>query len=445
MNTELEGGAINPYALTETIVGKRIDWSKVEQPIELLEKTLQTPADRLFDGGKGSPVFALQDALLDSAPVLHSTKRTTEKQAISSASAAANRRVVPKLNLSSTISAQLQERLHDLITPVLPPEQRETEYTGATWSDPGDFFEEGAEFGDPVQGAVGDCWLIAALASVAITRPYAISHRNRTTGADEEAFVDLIEIADSSGVTRQFEVTEKVPVNNGSGLPRFARSAEAGEIWPCVYEKAFAKHRSGNLTDQPDILTLSGGSCVGASKALVPGTTAQTKNTASASADDLWKMLRDNCIATPLTSSTTPSLSQLRSGRTINPMTAWTYAKAEDAPDDIEYNNATGIVGWHCYSILGWITRRRLTLPLQSVVRGTQRSSLTSNANTTLDRYIVLRNPWGTHEGLVDTLGGHWDSHEISWTRSTPLNTKGVFAMSIESFKRYYAGMGVVS
>ena len=35
------------------------------------------------------------------------------------------------------------------------------------------------------------------------------------------------------------------------------------------------------------------------------------------------------------------------------------------------------------------------------------------------------------------------DDQEVSWTRSTPLNSRGLFAMKIETFKRYYAGMGV--
>ena len=169
-----------------------------------------------------------------------------------------------------------------------------------------------------------------------------------------------------------------------------------------------------------------------ASAKLVPGTSAHYTNTNGTSADDLWTLLRQNCIATP-GNGPFPVFWGTRCGRTINPMTAWTYAKASDAPDDIAYDSSTGIVGWHCYSILGWITRNARVLT----------DGRRTRARIEQERYIVLRNPWGMYEGRVDTLAGNWDDQEVSWTRSTPLNSRGLFAMKIETFKRYYAGMGV--
>ncbi|TWT23661.1 hypothetical protein FQY83_03310 [Luteimonas marina] len=431
------GGAINPYALAETLIGKRIDWNRIERPLELLERTLETPADRLFDGGKGSPVFALQDSILGDArkPSKRAKKTVPKAKTIgkrTARAAPAQLQLRPlKAELYARIRPELRQRLIDMIVPSVLPQLVGTEYPGATWTDPGDFFEEGTEFGDPIQGGVGDCWLIAAMASVSLSRPYAIVQRNRTTGAGPDDFVNMIEFADTPTTKKRFEVTEKVPVFNGSAWPLFARSAEPGEIWPCVYEKAFAKFRSGNLTDRPDIRVLHGGSCYHASAALVPGTTPRGWSTSGTSADDLWTELRKNCIATPSSNGPFMPLTGIHSGRAISPITAWTYGNAEDAPDTIAYDSTTGIVGWHCYSVLGWITRR---LPVW--VRGQP---------SRLERYIVLRNPWGVHEGVVDTLAGDWDSHEINWTRTTPLNTRGVFAMTIESFKRYYAGMGVAS
>ncbi|GAB6195762.1 C2 family cysteine protease [Lysobacter xanthus] len=413
MNTQMLSGAVNPYALTEAVLNKRIDWSRVERPVELVSRTLETPADALFNGGRGSPTFALQAPLKAAAPAAVAAPRLREMHA----------------DLHQNISPALRARLSELLTPKLAPELQETQYDGATWTDPGDFFEEGSEFADPVQGAVGDCWLISALASVAMSRPYTIVQRNRTTGTAQDAFVNAIDVIDA-GTPKRFEVTERVPVNSGSGQPRFARSAEGGEVWPGVYEKAFAKLRSGNLTDQPDILVLHGGDCVDASARLVPGTTAHYTATNGTTADALWTQLRDNSIATPQASGPlVPIFNRVRSGRTVNPMTAWTYAKAEDAPDTIAYDANTGIVGWHAYSVLGWITR-------------SSGLSVVGQAPA-VERYIVLRNPWGTHEGRVDTFTGSFASHETSWVRNTPLGTGGVFAMRIESFKKYYAGLGV--
>lgn len=414
------GGAVNPYALAEAVLNRRIAWNRVRQPLELLEKTLETPVAKLFDGSPGAPGPVAPARSAAKAAPKNAQARTTAKLDVGAG-----------LALSPQISETLRRRLVDILVPI-GPALRETEYPGATWIDPGDFFDEGTEFGDPVQGAVGDCWLIAALSSVAWTRPYAIVQRNRTTGPSDDQFVDMLEFAGGNGGTARFEVSEKVPVSNGTLQPLYARSAETGEIWPCVYEKAFAKFRSGNLTDKPDIRCLGGGDCVDASAKLVPGLKPYYHATASNDANALWKLLQDNSVANPVPPGAPPlALFTSRAGRTVNPMTAWTYGRACDAPDRIAYDADSGIVGNHCYSVLGWMSMRVLSV-------GVRPHGL---VHTT--RYVVLRNPWGMHEGKVDVLDGEWAARDVSWTRSTPLNARGVFAMTIEAFKKYYAGLGV--
>lgn len=421
MSEETLGGAINPYALTEAVIGKRVDWERLDRPLELVERTLGLPASQLFNPGKGSPVFALQKAVQQPGGVVAMAKATH--------SATERKRMM--LDVSPSLNPALREKLADLLVPA-DPTLTETEYPNATWSDPGDFFEEGTEFGDPVQGAVGDCWLIAALSSVAWSRPYAILQRTRATGPNSEQFVDAVTFGVAPGSTKTFEVTENVPVHNGSGKPVFARSSEAGEIWPAVYEKAYARLRSGNTTDKPDIKTLHGGNCVDACVKLVPGLAGQGMATVTTSADDLWKALTANCISNP--PQVTPTIFKVKGGRTVNPLTAWTYAKAEDAPDTIAYDATTGIVGWHCYSVLGWVSVTTL-----GIAQGP--GGLPVQPQT--HRYIVLRNPWGQHEGKVDVLSGDWTVHDRSWWRKTPLNTGGLFAMKIEAFKKYYGGLGI--
>ena len=119
---------------------------------------------------------------------------------------------------------------------------------GAEWVDPGDFFEEATELFDPVQGGLGDCYFIAALAAVAWARPFLIAQRTRATGASQGEFVDRIDFF-SNGV-KNIEVSERVPLLKGTHAWIYARSSEAGEIWPAVYEKAFAKWKTNDPTDQ---------------------------------------------------------------------------------------------------------------------------------------------------------------------------------------------------
>src|SRR5205814_6003169 len=83
--------------------------------------------------------------------------------------------------------------------------------SGVVWADPGDFFDEGTETTDPVQGALGDCYYIAALASVAWARPYVIAQRNRTTGTTEQQFVDMVQCY-KAGTWTHVQVTEPRPL-----------------------------------------------------------------------------------------------------------------------------------------------------------------------------------------------------------------------------------------
>src|SRR6188768_2586914 len=50
-------GAINPFALTEAISGRKIDWSKPES-IKVMEIALETSYSELFDMKYNSPLFA---------------------------------------------------------------------------------------------------------------------------------------------------------------------------------------------------------------------------------------------------------------------------------------------------------------------------------------------------------------------------------------------------
>jgi hypothetical protein len=92
-------------------------------------------------------------------------------------------------------------------------------------------------------------------------------------------------------------------------------------------------------------------------------------------------------------------------GVTDTPMTAWTYGSGSST---ISYDGS-GIVGNHAYSILG------------------TESSGGQN-------YVVLRNPWGWHEGSLNVLAGTW--------QGLTLPSDGVFALDVDTFAQYYAGFG---
>lgn len=229
---------------------------------------------------------------------------------------------------------------------------------------------------------------------MAWSRPYVIAMRTRATNQGNADFVDRIDFF--SGGLKSIEVSERVPLVKSTHAWMYARSSEPGEIWPAVYEKAFAKWKTNDATDEPNYGPIAGGWPVQATTELT-NLTGTTKTCSAMTADDIWAAVRANSL----------------SYRTINPMTAWTFCAT---PSPVNYAG-TGIVGHHAYTILGW--------------------AYVNNV-----KYIVLRNPWGHNGTVINSLPGNWSAYEQTFWRSVPLNAGGVFAIPAETFKKYYWQFG---
>ena len=437
---------INPYALADLVSGQRIPWDKISDPHSALEQVLATPYEELFDPKYGGPLYIghmldknlalvrARSPLLDyKSPTEANDAETSGLRDISQFATLADLAKVADLksildwpifcgDISRysrlQISLRLPETLRTLqLGQALSPEviraitfdpklvfNVDFGWTppGAHWASGGDFFKETAEFFDPVQGAVANCYYIAALSAIAWATPFRIAHLTRATGANQPQFNDLINFytPDSGGaLDKAIQVSEAVPLT-ASGDFIYCRSSEVNETWPAIYEKAFAKLKTGTASDMPDITQTGWGDCVWAT-AQLNGGTRRYWNTASRSADDLWNLLRSNCL----------------SYRTFNPMTAWTYSSGDSSPDHVDYNSAH-VVGSHCYTVLGWAYRD-------------------------CRRWIVLRNPWGNTEAIASVLDATISMYDVSWWRPITLkNNDGVFAMEISAFKKYFAGFG---
>jgi Calpain family cysteine protease len=437
-NVIQRSAVINPYALAELIAGRRIPWEDVADTRGMLEELLQTPYEELFDPKYDSPLYLgfrlnaelhvepaptvipeLEEAggndlehspigdgiitkLADLGP-LFGTK-DIGGIAVQRAEMHANG-VDLHIRMSEVLRRQ---RLARILTPEILDyvmfDPKRVRRVLPTWLDQGTFFHEAAEFFDPVQGAVANCYFIAAMSSVAWARPYVIKQLTRATGQSQQQFVDMIRFYDPSNgnAAHDVEVTELTPVAS-NGSPIYCRSSEAGEIWPAVYEKAFAKYVTNDSTDFPDITKTAWGDCVYASAQLT-GMNRHYYDTAGRTADDLWNLVRANSL----------------SRRTFNPMTAWTYGSGDAAPDHVNYADAN-LVASHCYSILGW-------------------------AYENGQKYIVLRNPWGSTEASINTYNGAEWFYDVSrWRPIAFANPDGVFALRADTFKMYFGGLGYVA
>jgi hypothetical protein len=435
---------INPYALAEVILGRRLPWKTMQDRPRVLEDILQTPYEELFDPKFGGPLYTglrlnermelerERSPLLDIDVVVRTSDLEQQPVDLSAIRVLGDLGkqfqvddiaglVVRRAEFAGYRNLALTVRLPDReyyqrIATVLTKDIVNTiafdpnrlfvdgwTPPGATWADQGQFFNEAAEFFDPIQGAVANCYYIAALASVAWAMPYRIRHMTRATALPNQSFTNQITFykPDSGGaVDKDVEVTDTVPVN-GSGNAIYCRSSEAGEIWPAVYEKAYAKLKTGVTNDHPDITATAWGDCVWATAQLTGGRRFYY-DTPSRTGDQLWDLVRGNSL----------------SYRTFNPMTAWTYASGDATEKKIVYGDAN-IVASHCYSVLGWAYHRGV-------------------------KYIILRNPWGNTEAGVSTLNATVSLYDISWWRPINLTTvDGTFALEANAFKTYFAGLGV--
>ncbi|HSV38859.1 MAG TPA: C2 family cysteine protease [Nocardioidaceae bacterium] len=440
-------GVINPYALAEVIAGRRINWSSVQNRAELLEDLLQTPYAELFDPVHEGPLYTglkldkdlnlkqVRSPLLDvvveldrndldlpfngdgDVRMLRDLGPRFDVKDVGDI-AVARTETSPGGNLIVTLRLPDKtrlERLHTVLTPDLvrlisyDPEFIHVDdgWTppGGQWGLTGEFFNEAAEFFDPVQGAVANCYYIAALSAMAWATPNKIVHSTRATGGAQSMFTDRISFykPDSGGtVDKDIEVTEALPLSSGGGFI-YCRSSETGEIWPAVYEKAFAKLKTGVSHDQPDITATGWGDCVWATAQLNGGNRSYF-NTAGRTGDQMWDLVRGNSM----------------SRRTIRPMTAWTYSTGAASEKKVVYAD-TNVVASHCYTVLGWDYRDGV-------------------------KYLILRNPWGSTEPTVGVMSGNYTAYDISWWRSVALAPNdGTFGIEAGAFQKYFAGLGVAA
>ncbi|WP_309617261.1 C2 family cysteine protease [Salinibacterium sp.] len=485
-------GVPNPYALAEIIANRSINWDQIGNRPALLEEIFQMPYTQLFDPANGSPLYvgrvqrtngtvvrerphledhtrtSRNDVDTDEVPDLSGVRTLAELASLLGVKALGDLRIRAALStrtgtiveFSETPRARAErlERLFDRrVLDILFPLEPGYHPDGFEWNDEGRFYNEATEFLDPVQGGVGDCYFIAALASVAWSMPSTIADKTRATGHDNQAFKHQVSFFGDAG-WGSVEVTDRILTNGGG--PTFARSSEAGEIWPAVYEKAYAKWRLGSSDDFPAIPSISGGDPSIAARALT-GLQDYRNWHSSFTSPQILELIKTHCS----------------SGRTTTPMVAWTHG-GDSAEGRVAYTDAN-VVGGHAYSVLGWMRRYepmrksvvdphilpgntvppiawpspgpQLLAPADVVDPGVHYATSLGLA-TSLEwqqlavrpvDYVVIRNPWGYFEATGSSVvAGSHQAVDVDWWRSIPLGQGGVFAMEATAFHRYFAGTG---
>jgi hypothetical protein len=338
----------------------------------------------------------------------------------------------PKSLGKTLSSSEMTTTLRELCTPFRVDKKAKWTPPNGTWTDTGHCYRQGATiFSNPVQGATSNSWLIAALMSVAWSDPSVIKHCTRRAHSpsvscsnDSHKHRDCslsIKLhskgGDNDAPTSTVTVNCELPINNSSSLLMYCRPSSmnyysshpsylTGEIWPALYEKAFAKwlttsHHDSSSSSSSSARSLSSASQREASAGLLyaPLSTASTTTTAgytttasyfsedhpditqTAHGDPVKAMaqLTDKDPQYFLTSSRRGSdlLGLVRTHcvnqRTIYPMVCWTR------PSSDKFRGCT-LVGNMAYSVLGWAAPQERK------------------------HYIILRHPWYVFDFLLTLL-----------------------------------------
>jgi hypothetical protein len=379
-------GARNPYVVTELKKGHRIDWEK-KSPDEktwLLEESLGNTFSKLFDPKHKSGLFP--------------------KKTINSVT-------IPETGSGDAKSCNPNPC--PAFDDFLPLPGAATISTSARYD-------------DLIQGCLPDCFFVAALSAFA----WAIRAQDKFLEnlGHPTSYTFYVPQTDANGnlvvggtITQDatFSITADIPLIRPYTLV-FSRSNDYKEIWPSLYEKAFATWvycRKNGITPSPTVkpsyLPICQGNPV-AALVNITGKPFTSYNTNIMGDGDSYNKIRTQFTANG-------------SIKTQYPTVAWTY---ETAPGGVSYNNDV-IVANHSYTVLG-------------VYPQAAPADLTKT-------YIVLRNPFGQSKGDPKTgLDTNLPSdafYKENWGplgRSLGDTTDGIFALKDPVFRKYFAGFGWV-
>ncbi|ETS74120.1 hypothetical protein PFICI_13986 [Pestalotiopsis fici W106-1] len=271
-----------------------------------------------------------------------------------------------------------------------------------------------SRFDDPVQGATSNSWLIAAIFSVfwadpsqiqrASRKPHRRNENDRGNMQDEDMNRGRrleIKFHDKGGKrnnadTRTIEVDYEVPINKSSNDPIYCRASGENDIWPALYEKAYAKWITRTNNERPDITQTAHGDPIKA-MAQINGREPHYYFTERHQSQDILGVVRQNSV----------------NFKTICPMAAFTHASGY-------MYRGSNLVANHAYSVLGW-------------------------TNHGERQYIILRNPWGVTEPMgLTAYPGLIDRVEPSfWRPACLLDHEGVLAVEAHAFREYFRCIGV--
>lgn len=382
-------GVLSPYALTELVLGRRVNWRRVRKGRRLMEAALGHRYEDLFDPERDSPLFPGQRVHELIQQMAEPEQLTLELRARLGEFHCTIRGLF--------VTHDPRELARARALAFGDPASDERVEAGASWNptdvawrDVGDVSGWGTEGWDPVQGSLGDCYLLAALSAVAWTRPELLAPVTKLWSG---VTWDDVGFYDATFIRRVVSVSEQVPTTSASALLIYARSSEAMEIWPAVYEKAYAKWKTGTTSDRPDYRAITGGSPATALGELI-GHAPERVDCAAVSENDLWGYIVEYCRA---------------DRRAWVPMVTWTWPSGTAG---VSYKDAN-LVASHAYTVMGW-------------------------EEWAGKRYVIVRNPYGWRDTTAPSLAGTWEALRTAWWKPYDDVDAGLLAVPLSDFRKLF-------
>lgn len=187
----------------------------------------------------------------------------------------------------------------------------------------GDLFVGGATVNDVMQGELGDCYFLAAVAATLNTNPTAITDLIRDNGDGTYS----VRFFGQGNAQQTVTVDRQLPLNVDTDELAYGRSRQRGELWLAILEKAYA-------TWKGSYQKIDGGDAGDALRELTGRAARSVDDVSEVPADTLWGLLERNAAA----------------GK---PICIGTWS-ADDAPRSrvAEYHRL-GLVEDHAYAVLG--------------------------------------------------------------------------------------------
>ncbi len=405
-------GIINPFALTEAILESPINW-KNPRAMDTMERVLESSFEDLIHN-KDSVLFAgTNDKNVtvrkepDSADIKNATSLEELKKAMDNhqVNITASKQEGKKINIELNIEAKRDKALSDthltkaIKDIVIPTEQK----TRASDNDTFYYREQGLftpysrdRHRSITQGAVGNCYFIAALHAIAWTHPGILNiDVDFNSVYTPLLYYRYFRKGHSNTYDHWVRTDSRVFQKGDYKLPIYARSRRwfDGDYWVAHWEQLYAKFRFPSKSPLAAIQATAGGI--------------------------EWLALKElsgsSVFATHAIDLKNTSVSQLKSvlwhhtdgyWKTIHPMVLGTFS-----------TNLQNLPIGHAYSVLG-----------VQIYNG--------------EYYVIIRNPWGnTEPSGPGMLGGTYLKKHFATDESyTFSENDGVFAMKaslvLENFDR---------